>query len=68
MQFHRALLLALLFALTACGKKQAPQAPAAEPAAESEAEDALDEEREVNTPDDPDEARPFDADPEEGGE
>ena len=65
-----AIVLAFVLALTACGKKKSPQAPAAEPAGEgAAAPNDADAEKNVNTPDDADDAGSMkSSDPEEGGE
>jgi hypothetical protein len=57
----------LVLSLSACGKKKAPQAPSG--AQESGEGSGADEEKNVNTPDDADDAKDMkSSDPDEGGE
>jgi hypothetical protein len=61
------LALLLVLALSACGKKQAPKAPAAAaPAAEEKKEETG--AKNVDSDKDADDAKPLSSDPEEGGQ
>jgi hypothetical protein len=61
--------LILVLSLAACGKKKAPHAPTGGSQETNEAGSASEEEKNVNTPDDADDAKDMkSSDPEEGGE
>lgn len=62
-----ALVLAFVLSLAACGKKKAPQAPAADQTEMQADPNAADEEKDISAPMDSDDAATS-SDPEEGGE